>query len=130
MSAVTHTADDPTNDRHPYRRAESLARSKLANERTFAAWVRTGISVILVGLVLVRFLSEGLGNRAAFLVLGSGYVFLGIALFLFAVHHYRTTAKEIEVAHYTAPRRGFMVIATLIALLTLIMLVLVLLAVI
>jgi putative membrane protein len=39
---------------------DSRARSHLANERTFLAWLRTGLSVVAAGLAVAGFLPPGL----------------------------------------------------------------------
>ncbi|HWG92091.1 MAG TPA: DUF202 domain-containing protein [Candidatus Thermoplasmatota archaeon] len=113
---------------HPFRRAEALARTRLANERTLAAWIRTGLSVAAVGSVLIRFLGEGLRFEVAYVVAGVGFVVAGIALIVFGALHYRRVDKEIEHAAYRPPRRELVLIAVLLALLTLAVLALLLFA--
>lgn len=46
----------------------NLARTQLANERTFLAWVRTAITSIALGLVAAQFLPEHVSRTAAPLV--------------------------------------------------------------
>jgi putative membrane protein len=42
------------------RDALARARTHLANERTFLAWLRTGVSLIALGLAAAQFLTRGL----------------------------------------------------------------------
>ena len=37
---------------------DSRARSLLANERTFLAWIRTGLSMLVLGLAAAQFISQ------------------------------------------------------------------------
>jgi putative membrane protein len=56
------------NDEHPARAGEQRAtevREHLANERTLLSWVRTGVGLISLGIVVERagsFVSAGTGN--------------------------------------------------------------------
>ena len=52
----------------------STARDHLANERTFLAWVRTALSILGVGIGLLKW--QGIANASAYLVLSLGTVVL------------------------------------------------------
>lgn len=74
---------------------DSRARTHLANERTFLAWLRTGLSLIALGLVAAQVLEQDLvpglpivTGFAALLVLG------GVAMTVAAgVHHARSRTR-------------------------------------
>ena len=57
------------------------ARTHLANERTFAAWLRTGLSVAAAGIAVMRASTDGLAIArwlaVTFIVLGSGMIVFG-----------------------------------------------------
>lgn len=82
----------------------------LANERTFLAWVRTSISIIVFGFVIAKF---GVTLRELLLVqnsaskesslsvcIGVGFMFVGIILALVALVRYQKTMHGIEVGQF------------------------------
>lgn len=84
---------DSAKARHP----QSLARSQMANERTFFAWLRTGLSMITVGLAAARFLTSNIAFgiplvsiMAVLLVVG------GMFLAVVGWHHYNTSLAALE----------------------------------
>lgn len=90
----------------------------LANERTFLAWVRTSISVIVFGFVVAKFgitLREFLrlgGQTAAegrmSLLIGIGFMAMGIFMAIVAVYRYRVTLRRLESGEFQ-PARGVVV---------------------
>jgi putative membrane protein len=99
-----------------------------ANERTFLAWLRTGISIIAFGFVLERFslfldtvvdslggkhgsaISHG-GREAGMVMVVAGILALGIATWRFAVNAKRIASKEtFEYSPATALALGGIVI--------------------
>jgi|SRR5579863_491190 len=87
-----------------------LARNHLANERTFLAWVRTGIGVVVFGFAIGRF---GIALRE-FLQLqghapqttnlsvwfGMASIALGVLLILAGLLRYRRTSRQIEAGEF------------------------------
>ena len=68
---------------------ESRARTHLANERTFLAWFRTGITLIALGLAAAQFLTlESSGGFPIVHVLATILVLTGIALALTGAARY------------------------------------------
>src|SRR5262245_996731 len=64
--------------------ALAAIRTHLANERTFAAWVRTGLSVDAAGIAVARAAHEGTSTRwlaISLIVLGSSMIVFGGARF-------------------------------------------------
>lgn len=70
-------------------------RDHLANERTQLAWMRTGATVMVVGLGLARFADDG-DISAASLVAGGILVLTGAAGVCFGTLRYRRIAGELE----------------------------------
>ena len=78
----------------------------LANERTFLAWIRTSISVVVFGFVVAKFgitLRELLSvqNRSAqesgmSLAIGLAFMLFGVFLSLAALLRYRNTRRRLE----------------------------------
>jgi inner membrane protein YidH len=75
---------------------DALRRTRLANERTYLAWWRTGLATFAVGLgagKLVPELSTG-GAVWPFEVIGTAFGVVGIALIVYAY----VRQKEVEAA--------------------------------
>jgi putative membrane protein len=98
---------------------ESRVRSKFANERTFAAWLRTSITVIVVGLAIAEFVTATPGMEIPVLALGGGFVLAGVGLLGFAVYNYLTSRKQMKKADFHDPKKSLIVVAGALALLSL-----------
>lgn len=82
------------------------ARDHLANERTFLAWVRTSLSIIVFGFVVAKFgitLREFLliqnhkaTESSLSLTIGIGFMLVGIILSILSLVRYRNTMYQIE----------------------------------
>lgn len=69
----------------------------LANERTFLAWIRTGVAFIGVGFVVARFGGPLAGNiPKGPMTLGLATIGVGALLTLYAALEYRGTFQAIE----------------------------------
>ena len=99
----------------------------LANERTFLAWIRTGISVMAFGFVVERFglLLRELGLRSAGAgtsnntisysrLLGIGITVLGIVLLVIALLNFIRIQRSIDEERYH-PGIIFAIVLTVIA---------------
>ena len=67
---------------------DSRARTHLANERTFLAWFRTGITLIALGLAAAQFLGAGL-----LAILG---VVAGAVMVIVGLVRYRSSVQHID----------------------------------
>lgn len=79
-----------------------------ANERTYLAWVRTGISIIAFGFVLERFslflhtVSESFGGKSPMAIshggreAGLAMVFAGLAALVVATWRFAVTSRRIS----------------------------------
>jgi putative membrane protein len=86
------------------------ASDHLANERTFLAWIRTSISIIVFGFVVAKFgitLREFLrmqGNSktesGTSLVIGVGFMAMGIFMALVSLIRYRTTMNRLNADEF------------------------------
>ena len=82
----------------------------LANERTFLAWIRTSISIIVFGFVVAKFgitLREFLrmqGNAVResgmSLAIGVGFMAMGIFMALVSLVRYRTTMRRLNADEF------------------------------
>ncbi len=94
---------------------DSRARTHLANERTFLAWLRTGLTLMALGLGAEQFLEEGLipgvpvtAILAALLVVG------GVAMTAMAGVHYTHGRDRIEAGTFRPPLRVVVAAVTLV----------------
>jgi putative membrane protein len=86
------------------------AADHLANERTFLAWIRTSISIIVFGFVVAKFgitLREFLrvqgnsgGESGASLLIGVAFMAIGVFMALIAMMRYRTTMHRLDVDQF------------------------------
>ena len=109
---------------------DSRARDHLANERTFLAWIRTGIALVGFGILIakLRYLSLDLnaaagasgvvvpsGGRSA--LLGAVFAALGILMIILGAARYAGSERAIERGEFR-PRSGqLLVLALLLVLL-------------
>jgi putative membrane protein len=70
-------------------------RDHLANERTQLAWLRTGATVMVVGLAIARFADDG-EISAASLLAGGILVLTGAAGVCFGTLRYRRIARDLR----------------------------------
>ena len=99
----------------------------LANERTFLAWIRTSISIIVFGFVVAKFgitLREFLrisGNAAhesgTSLMIGLGFMMMGIFMALVAGYRYRVTMRSLDAGNFKPAGAIVTILAVLAALL-------------
>jgi putative membrane protein len=92
--------------------AESRARTHLANERTYLAWFRTGITLVALGLAAAQFLAPGTAPGDA-LVRGLSLMVIGTGAFVMVVgaYRYREGRRRIDAASFR-PAASSIVIAS------------------
>jgi putative membrane protein len=97
---------------------ESRARTHLANERTFLAWLRTGIALIGLGLAAAQFLAReiipGLPLIRSMSVI---MVVTGILMAVDGARRYVRHSKQIEAGAFRVTTLSVEVVAGLVALL-------------
>lgn len=93
---------------------DATVRTHLANERTFLAWLRTGITFVALGLAAGQVLDPqsiaGVELRA---LLASGLMFLGALLVVIGRYRYRQTAIGLAAGEFRPHRRGLDVVVLL-----------------
>ncbi len=83
-------------DCEPDRNTLALDRTVLANERTYQAWIRTGLSFLVSGLAVVKFL-EGMMPLWILLILAIFLILFSTAAFIQA--GWRYTHIHFRMAH-------------------------------
>lgn len=80
---------------------DSRARTHLANERTFLAWLRTGLSLVAVGLAAAGFLPVNLVPGFPYVTTFSALLVLsGTVMALYGAARYVKASREIEKGSY------------------------------
>ena len=100
----------------------SRDRTQLAAERTYAAWLRTGLSIAAGGIAIVRLLPDD-GSHVS-LVIGGAFVLLGIAIFGFGARQFAQTTGRIRDGRRpepTTPRTAYLLTALLAVLLVVVL---------
>lgn len=100
------------NKDQPVKKSKASATDRLANERTFLAWIRTGIAIMGFGFVVVKFslfirqLSLALGekmilpNKGYSSFIGIALVIIGAVMTLLAFVRYRNIEKHLQRGTY------------------------------
>ncbi len=97
---------------------ESRARTHLANERTFLAWLRTGIALIGLGLAAGQFLArEVLPGLPLIRSMAVIMVVTGILMAVDGAKRYVRHSKQIEAGAFRVTTRSAEVVAGLVVLL-------------
>ena len=102
------------------------ASDHLANERTFLAWIRTSISVTVFGFVVAKFgitlrellLARGstIRESGVSLMIGLGFMAMGIFMALAAWFRYQATMKRLEAGDFKPAKAIVTVLAVVAAL--------------
>jgi putative membrane protein len=81
---------------------DATRRTRLANERTYLAWWRTGLTALAVGVGIGR-LAPGLTDATQwpFEVVGVGYALLGMAFLAAAYLRVRRVTRALDRGDYT-----------------------------
>jgi putative membrane protein len=102
------------------RRSSSRVRDHLANERTYLAWMRTAISLMGFGVVIVRLrllnrpITNTPGNSWK---LGLIFSFVGLATVVLSTYHYFAVRRDIDEDTYEPPDRWVLIFSLTITLL-------------
>lgn len=96
-------------------------RTHLANERTFAAWLRTGLGTAALGFAAAHFVPQtGIESRRA-IVIGSLFVLVGIAMIVFGARRYYQVGHDLAMAGSERARVRLRIIVLLSAVLILLL---------
>ncbi|MEU3823812.1 DUF202 domain-containing protein [Streptomyces sp. SID486] len=94
----------------------SRARDHLANERTYLAWLRTGISMAALGVAVAKFAP----HRGIHAVVSGGILLLaGLLVAAYGTVRYRSVGRQLDADVYAPARFGLITAASLITLLAL-----------
>jgi putative membrane protein len=98
--------------------ADTRARTHLANERTFLAWLRTGLSLVAVGLAAAGFLPFDLVPGFPFVrTFSILLVVSGSFLVLYGARRYLSAYRQIEAGSYDPAFKPILAIGVIVGLL-------------
>lgn len=93
-------------------RRETEVREHLANERTLLSWVRTGVALISIGLVVERTGALAGGSAGASEAFGLALAFLGCLTLVIGTAHFLRTRREIASGDFTPSGAAYLVIVS------------------
>jgi len=97
---------------------DSRARTHLANERTFLAWLRTGLSLMAVGMATAGFLPIDLVPGFPYVTTFSALLVLsGATMVVYGAHRFVTANRQIETGSYYPEVTAIMAIAAIVGVL-------------
>lgn len=102
------------------RRSSSRVRDHLANERTYLAWMRTAISLMGFGVVIVRlrfFKPPATTTPGNGWKLGLIFSLVGLATVILSTYHYFAVRRDIDEDIYEPPDRWVLIFSLTITLL-------------
>lgn len=88
----------------------SLARDHLANERTYLAWVRTGLGSAAVGAAVAE-LGDGNGLRAR--VAGALFLAIGLVALAYGTSRYYRVQRALGAGRLSVDVRGPLVLSAI-----------------
>lgn len=94
-AAAAHRRPPPASAPGEVRDALAYDRTHLANERTFAAWLRTGLSVAAGGIAVAHLVPEPARDSWIALLLGAAFVLLGVGVIAYGAHQFARVAGEL-----------------------------------
>jgi putative membrane protein len=82
----------------PDRRIDAFRRTHLANERTYLAWLRSGLTAVAVGLGVGKFLPDlpNAGPTWPYIVLGGAFCVLGVLMMVTGIRRLRHVNRALE----------------------------------
>jgi putative membrane protein len=81
--------------------ADATRRTRLANERTYLAWWRTGLTALAVALGAGKLVPELTdSSRWPYVVLGSGFGLLGVAVVIMGLRRFATVEDALDRGEY------------------------------
>lgn len=95
---------------------DATRRTHLANERTYLAWWRTGLTALASGVAIGRLVpSVTHQTRWPYAVLGAGFALIGIATIVYGLVRERAVRDAVKRGQFAYPRDGVLVALTVVA---------------
>jgi putative membrane protein len=83
---------------------DATRRTRLANERTYLAWWRTGLTSLVVGLGVGKLVpSVSAGARWPYTVVGIGFAAIGVVFIAYAYVRHKRVEDAISRGEFVSP---------------------------
>ena len=80
---------------------DATRRTRLANERTYLAWLRSGLTALAVAFAAGRLVPQlSGGERWPSVVLGAGYGILGVGFVVLSYDRQRRVERALDAGNY------------------------------
>jgi putative membrane protein len=92
---------------------DALRRTRLANERTYLAWWRTGLTALAVGIGAGGIVPKLVDTeRWGFAAVGIGFALLGVALLGYGLRREITVSRAVASGSFAPPDTRMLVVLT------------------
>jgi inner membrane protein YidH len=96
--------------------SDALRRTRLASERTYLAWWRTGLTAIAVGIGAGGIAPKLVGEaRWAYVLVGTGFAALGVALLAYGLRRQAVVDRAVSEGRFAPPGTRVLAVLTLVA---------------
>lgn len=96
-------SEEPSGPIPPQAR-DAFRRTRLANERTYLAWWRTGLTSFAVALGAGKVVPElSDGSSWPYTLLGAGFALVGLFFMVYGTRRFRDVQRALEQGRYTEP---------------------------
>ena len=93
--------------------SDALRRTRLASERTYLAWWRTGLTAIAVGIAAGGIAPKLVGEaRWAYILIGTGFAALGVALLVYSLRRQATVERVLSEGGFAPPDTRVLLVLT------------------
>jgi putative membrane protein len=101
------------NDARAAETADALRRTRLASERTYLAWWRTGLTSIAVGIGAGGIAPKLVGEAHwAYVLIGAGFTALGVAVLGYGLRRQKTVDRAIAEGGFAPPDTRVLAVLT------------------
>jgi len=84
--------------------SDALRRTRLASERTYLAWWRTGLTAIAVGIGAGGIAPKLVGEaRWAYILIGTGFALLGVVVMGYGMRRQSTVDQALGAGGFAPP---------------------------
>jgi putative membrane protein len=93
---------------------DALRRTRLANERTYLAWWRTGFTAFAVSIGVAKIVPAiTKGPRWSYTVLGAGFAVIGLIFIVYGLLRRRAVEAALDRGEFVGPDNSFVGAITL-----------------
>jgi inner membrane protein YidH len=90
---------------------DAVRRTRLANERTYLAWWRTGLTAFAVSIGSGKLVPElAGGTNWPYIAIGIGFAVLGVFCTLYGLRRHREVERSIERGEFAPPDPGMVLL--------------------